>query len=91
MVHGHGIGARKIRDRARHAQDPAAGARGEVEALGGELQQVAGLAIGRGIALEIAHREGTVQDSLAVKLERAGAAHPRADQGAGVRNWAGLE
>src|SRR5437588_12278992 len=91
VVHGDGIGAPKISDGARHAQDPAAGARGEVEVLGGELKQVAGFAIGGGVAVEIDHWERAVQDALAVKLERTGAAHPRADQGAGVRHWAGLE
>ena len=53
VVYVDRIAACKIRNGAGDAQDPPAGARREVEALGGELQQVAGLAIGRGMALRI--------------------------------------
>jgi hypothetical protein len=84
VVHGDRVGALEIRNRARDAQDPAAGARREVEALRHELKEVAGLAIWHRVALELAHGECAGQDPLAVKLQRAGAGDPRADQRARV-------
>src|SRR6266481_3206294 len=42
VAHGHRINSLQVGDGARHAQDPAAGTRGQVEALRGELKQVAG-------------------------------------------------
>ena len=74
VLHGEVLRARKICDRAGDAQDPAIGARGSVEAPRGELQQVAGFAIGERVALEIAGGKGAVQHLLAFELKGAGTA-----------------
>src|ERR1700724_3877742 len=74
-VHGHRVHRGEVGNGAGDAQDAPARARREIEALRRELQQVAGFAIGRGVALEISGRQSAVQYALAVKLQGAGEAH----------------